>query len=334
VAPKAQEQALFRFVAALLVMLLAGDARAAGVRIESVETYEGACDASGAVALPEGSFGDRFLMLNNEDSLLRIYAVGTPEAPAKADAGTPADLPSRNGDRIDVEAGTWLDGQAILVGSLAREDGGGARDADWQFLSVAVDGDQTVHAIPGRSDKLLAGLAALDEDLAAAIGDPSQDDPGLAPERAGISLEGMSVAADGASLFLGFRNPVPEGQSMLVKLLNPKAVLFEDAEPAFEPPIRLDLGGHGITSMEYSPAAGAYFIVAGPIDADGDFDLYHWVEGADPVSVPGAREALASLPDFAPEGLIIDQTGKRLQLFSDNQACETDTFRSAILTLK
>lgn len=319
---------------ALPLLLAAAEACASGVRIESVEVYEGMCDASGVVALPEGSFGDRFLMLNSADNILRIYAVGTAGAPAKTDIGTTGGLSARNRDRIDVEAATWLDGEAILVGTLGRDDDGGRRDADWQFLSVAVDGEETVRATSGRSDRLLAGLAALDADIAAAIGDLDKDDPALAPDRAGINLEGMSVAADGASLFLGFRNPVPAGQSLLVKVLNPKAVLFEDAEPLFEPPIRLDLGGLGIKSLEYAPAAGAYFIVAGPLDGGGDHDIYRWVEGADPVAIPGAREALNSLPDFAPDGLIIDQTGKRLQLFSDNQACETDTFRSAVLTLE
>jgi hypothetical protein len=335
VALKAQEQALFRFVAAFFVVLVAGDVHAADARIESVETYEGMCEASGAVALPEGSFGDRFLMLNNEDNILRIYAVGTPDAPVEKNIGDAIGLSSRNRDDIDLEAATWLDGQAILVGSLGRNADGEVREARWQFLSVAVEGDGSVITTPkGRSDKLLAALAALDEDFARAIGDLTEDDSSLSPKRAGINLEGMSVTADGASLFLGFRNPVPQGQSVLVKLLNPKPVLFQDADPAFAPPIRLDLGGRGIRSLEYSPAAGAYFIIAGPIDAEGDFDLYRWVEGADPVPVPGAREALNSLRDFAPEGLIIDQTGKRLQLFSDNEACEADTFQSAILTLE
>jgi hypothetical protein len=86
--------------------------------------------------------------------------------------------------------------------------------------------------------------------------------------------------------------------------------------------------------MEYSPAAGAYFIVAGPAGSAGDFDLYRWVESEDPKAIAGAREALASLPGFAPEGLIIDQSGTRLQLFSDNHACATDAFLSAVLTLE
>ncbi len=316
----------------LALLLGVAAANADGVRIEGVAVYEGMCDASGAVALPEGSFGDRFLMVDSADSIVRIYAVGTPDMPAGTDVG--ATLSGWNRDGIDIEAATWLDGEALLVGTLGRDTSGGAQDADWQFLSVAVAEDHTVHATPGRSDRLLAGLAALDPDLAAAIGDLGADDPDLAPERTGINLEGMSVAADGASLFLGFRNPVPAGQSILIKLLNPKAVLFEDVDPAFEPPVRLDLGGRGIRSMEYAPAAAAYFIVAGPAGAEGDFDLYRWIEGEPPLPVPGAREALASLPGFAPDGLIVDQTGTRLQLFSDYPACETDTFRSAVLTLE
>ncbi len=307
-------------IAATLIFLATAYAHATGARIESVETYRGMCEASGAVALPEGSFGDRFLMLNNEDNILRIYAVGTPEAPVEKNIGDAIGLSSRNRDDMDLEAATWLDGQAILVGSLGRNNDGEVREARWQFLSVAVEGD-VVTTPKGRSDKLLAALAALDPDFAAAIGDLTRDDADLSPKKAGINLEGMSVAADGASLFLGFRNPVPKGQSVLVKLLNPKAVLFQEADPAFAPPIRLDLGGLGIRSLEYSPAAGAYFIVAGPIDSGADFDIYRWVEGAEPAPVPGAREALASLGDFAPEGLIIDKTGKRLQLFSDNEAC-------------
>ena len=139
VARKAQEQALFRFVAALFVVIAAPQAHASGARIESVETYEGMCEASGAVALPKGSFGDRFLMLNNEDNILRIYAVGTPEAPVERNIGEAIGLSSRNRDDIDLEAATWLDGHAIIVGSLGRNDDGEVREARWQFMSVAIE---------------------------------------------------------------------------------------------------------------------------------------------------------------------------------------------------
>jgi hypothetical protein len=307
----------------------------AEAQIDSVEVHEGLCDASGAVALPEGSFSDRFLMVNNDDSFVRVYAVGgasAPEGPSLA-LRAPEDAPRS----FDIEAATWLDGEALFVGSLSRDDDGDVERDRWHFLSVAVDekdgGDPVIRA-GGSSNRLLGGLAALDDDLAAAIGDLDSPRADLAPGKGGINLEGMSVTADGAALFLGFRNPVPDGQSLLVKLLNPKAVLFEDAEPAFESPLRLDLGGLGIRSMEYAPAAGVYFIVAGPVADDGAFDVYRWVEGGTPEPVPGARTALGSLPGFRPEGLIIDRTGTRLQLFAASDDCETDTFRSVVLTLE
>ena len=323
-----------RLIAAPLFLLGLAPALAEEARIESVEVHAGLCDASGAVALPDGSFGDRFLMVNNDDSFVRVYAVGDPDASAATGLALQAPEDARRS--LDIEAATWLDGEALFVGSLSRSDDGAAAPDRWHFLSVAVSDDDrgaTVLRASGASARLLAALADLDDDFAAAVGDLDSADIDLAPENNGINLEGMSVTADGAALFLGFRNPVPDGQSLLVKLLNPKAVLFEDAEPMFEAPVHLSLGGHGIRSLEYSPAAGVYFIVAGPIGDTGDFDIYRWVEGKPPVQVPGARAALATLPGFEPEGLVIDQTGTRLQLFGANDDCETDTFRSVVLTL-
>ena len=49
-----------------------------------------------------------------------------------------------------------------------------------------------------------------------------------------------------------------------------------------DPPYELSLGGLGVRSMDYSVAAGAYFVVAGPVDA-GNLLRY--------LSVAGRREA-------------------------------------------
>lgn len=320
---------------AFLLLAAPLPAAADGVRIDSVTVVEGSCDASGAVALPGDGFGERVLMVDNDASFVRVFAVGDP-APGPQ-AGLPLQAPEDTPRAFDIEAATWLDGAALFVGSLSRADDGTPDPDRWHFLSIAVDED--ADGTPrletsGSSRRLLAGLAALDADLAAAIGDADTPDPDLAPEKGGINLEGMSVTADGAALFLGFRNPVPDGQSLLVKLLNPTAVLFLDAEPVFETPLRLDLGGLGIRSLEYAPAAGAYFIVAGPVGPTGAFDIFRWVEGTAPEPVPGARAALANLPGFAPEGLVIDQSGTRLQLFGANDDCATATFRSVLLTLE
>jgi len=307
-----------------LLCATSGPSAAAATYIQSIEVHEGLCDASGAVALPGGDFGDRFLMVNNDDNFMRVYAVG--------DSGAPQPGPPLNIASNDITAATWLDGQAVFLAAVSPAQADGE---DWQFLSLAVDGSDATQAAvkpAGNPDHLLAALAAIDGDLAKTIGQlgPAADQAAL---EAALEVEAMSVSADGAALFLGFRTPVPNGRALLVKLNNPRAVLFADGVPTLAPPIRLDLGGRGIRSMEYSRAADAYFIVAGPPETEGDFDLYRWAEGSDPMPIPGARAALASLEGFAPEGLIVDQSGRRLQLFGANDDCESETFRSVVLGL-
>jgi hypothetical protein len=325
------------FRVALQALLAAlGIGQGVAATVVSVDVHEGICDASGAVALPEGGFGERFLMVNHEAKVLRIYAVGDPNAVAETDVSRILGLAEAESGDLDLEAATWLEGEALVVGSLSREESGAPAPARRQFFSVAVDsaGGNARIAATAASDRLLAALAALDDDLAAAIGDLGGTDPALAPRKAGIRLEGLSVTPDGTAVFFGFRNPVPNGRALLVKLLNPRAVLFEDADPLLDPPHRIDLGGRGIRSMEYAPAAGAYFIVAGPAGEGTGFDLYRWVEGEEPAPVPGAAQALAGLSGFAPEGLVVDRSGTRLQLFGDDEDCERDTFRSVVLTLE
>jgi hypothetical protein len=130
---------------------------------------------------------------------------------------------------------------------------------------------------------------------------------------------------------IGLRNPLsPNGRAMLVPFENPDAVLVGGEEPKLGEPILLDLsrrseGGRvlerrGVRSIEYAPPADAYFIVAGPAGSGGSFDLFRWSGRAGDEAVPlaGARDLLASLPEFRPEALIVDATGRRLQILSDD----------------
>ena len=63
----------------------------------------------------------------------------------------------------------------------------------------------------------------------------------------GLNIE--SLCADGESLLIGFRNPVPEGKALLVPLKNPAAVTDSGASPMLGDPDRLDLRGLGIRDM-------------------------------------------------------------------------------------
>jgi hypothetical protein len=202
-------------------------------------------------------------------------------------------------------------------------------------LAVTPEGVRVVGQVR-RTDELLPALRKLDADLKKAIGNLCERNgkrKRLAPKDRGINLEGLAAAADGKSLMLGFRNPLRNRNALVVKFRNPEAVLRKKAKPKLDPPYELSLGGLGVRSMDYSAGAGAYFIVAGPVNSGKRFEIYRWNEGGKPLRIRGAAQTLRKLKDFKPEGLIVDPTGTRLRLFGDAGDSGEKAFPSVVLTL-
>lgn len=102
------------------------------------------------------------------------------------------------------------------------------------------------------------------------------------------------------------------GAAMLVKLdVNDFAVDKLDAKVH----ATLDLGGLGFRGMEYSPAAGGYFITAGAVEAGFDYDFFFW--NGKPGAAP--RRLSSLIPEFAqlcrPESVTqVEHGGKRYLL--------------------
>ncbi len=143
-------------------------------------------------------------------------------------------------------------------------------------------------------------------------------------------------------MLIALRTPLINGSAVLIPFENPEAVVEKHAQPMLRAPIPLDLGGRGVRSIEYSAAAKAYFIIAGPAGgASGTFDLYLWPHDEPPkaTAVPGFADALQKLktsPRFDPEAMVINSTGKRLRIFSDDgDTCNkaAPAFRSVLVTL-
>ena len=102
-----------------------------------------------------------------------------------------------------------------------------------------------------------------------------------APKKQGaLSVEGLAATADGG-LLIGFRNPIPEGSTLLLPLKN-LAEVMEGKPARFGAPIFLDLGGLGIRSIE-RVGPEKYLIVAGRHDEGGRMRLFSWTDG------PGRR---------------------------------------------
>src|SRR5256885_17060887 len=93
--------------------------------------------------------------------------------------------------------------------------------------------------------------------------------------RGALNIEGLSATSDG-SLLIGFRNPIPGGQALLVPMLNPAEVIHAK-RAKFGEPILLDLDGLGIRDMAYSD--GKYLIIGGPYDGKGQSHVFQWGGG-------------------------------------------------------
>ena len=146
--------------------------------------FEGMREASGALAIPEGSFSDRLLVVNNEDNHLRLYAVRSPrQVQPKVKLGGSKKAWTTSTSRLP--PGSTGARSSSLLG---RGDNGKLRSARQMLLSVKLavtaDGVRVIGRIR-KTDAPLPALRKLDRDLKKAIGDLDERDrtrAKLAPE--------------------------------------------------------------------------------------------------------------------------------------------------------
>ncbi|AWN55175.1 DUF3616 domain-containing protein [Methylobacterium sp. 17Sr1-1] len=339
---------------ALLVSSLAVSAASAEpVKVGPLLEHRGMCEASGAVPYPRGSFGDRFLVVDDESTVVMLYRAGASGDAlplAGSDLGPQLGLGPED-RKADLESATWLGSDLYVLGSHSRRRGGKQSPGRGRLAAVTVaDTDGPGLAPKGRAVKgLPQAFAALSPLFAERIGlDVSARDD-LDPKRKGFNIEGMAPRPDGKSLWLGLRNPLDtDANALLVALENP-AEAVAGAAPRLGTPVALDLKGRGIRDIAYAPQARTYFILAGGAGGGGEpFDLYRWSgDPADrPARVEGAAAAFAPIPDFQPEALLVSPAGDRVQVLSDDgealgsdgRPCEESRdgkrFRSLTLDLK
>jgi hypothetical protein len=334
-------------VVALYIALHA--ANAAEIKLDQVATHNGSCEPSGAVALWQNTANPIFVIANDEDNTLRAY---------KGFSGHPLKMPSGDlnkflglhpeedeDDKADLEGATWLNGKAYWIASHSRSGKGKLRKQRWQFFGTQImpDADHLVvkPTAASASSDLLEALNAFDSRLERKIRLDVPSDEDLSPDAGGFNIEGLTSRSDGKSMFIGLRSPLgSNGRAILIPLENPEGVVERGEKPSLQRVVELDLNKRGVRSIEYSAAAGAYFIVAGPVGNEGSFDLYKWgaSEKNPPVLIPGLAAALAKqkIGRFQPEALVVDLAGKQLQIFSDDgDICQSSDprFRSIAVSL-
>lgn len=275
--------------------------------------YRGCCDASAAVALNDAMMA----VASDEETVLRFYrrdAGGMPVAtlPLSGWAGA-----GWGRAEMDFEGAARLDDLVFWIGSHSRNSDGEPRPARHILFATRIRGT----GLEARLDPVGRPFRGLVAAMSAA--------PELgrfqflrAAERAGEAKGGLNIeamaAGAGGTLWIGFRNPVPEQRALLIPLLNPREVTT-GAVARFGAPTQLDLGGLGLRGAVR--VGERLLLVAGPAEGGGRHRLFLWTEGDATASevrggIPKGFQAESILgmgtPDARTVELLSDDGGRKI----------------------
>jgi hypothetical protein len=277
--------------------------------------YSQICDASTAVAV--GS--DRFLVSNDEQEdkkdKLWLYQIGRP-APAAPAFDISSHLTLKGDAESDIEGSTMLNGTVYWIPSHGRTKKGKLQPNRYQLFALTPrEAGKGIVLVPTGKPytRLMQDMLDQFPKLGLAPLTPAEA-PDLAPEAPkGTNIEGLAAWKEN-QLLIAFRNPIPDGKALLIPLENPAQVIQNGEKARFGKPIRLDLGGLGIRSIERWEQQKTYVIAAGAFDDSPAFHLFSW--SGDPAQPP------ARLPDdlsgLRPEAIVVFPGRNEVLLLSDD----------------
>jgi hypothetical protein len=266
-------------------------------------TFEGACDASGAIPLD----ATHFLVADDEDNVLRVYDAERGGPPTRTFDLSSRVAPADPESEVDLEAATRVGDRGYFLSSHARKRSGKLDLNRFVFFAVDLGTDAGTVTVSGKPmTTLLDDLERMKEVAGYGLGTGRTRAP---LTEGAVNIEGMTAAPDG-TLWIGFRSPLPQGKAILVRLLNPAEVL-QGSAARFATPRLLELGGLGIRSL--SSHRGSYLAVAGPAQRRGVFRLMRFDEQGPARPVPGAE-----FQGFSPEGLFTPEGREDILVLSDD----------------
>lgn len=284
------------------------------VALKTLE-HQGMCDASASIPLDD----NHFLVASDEDSYLRVYKShtggGLVVEPISVHEWLSLDEPLAESE---IEAAAQVAGVTYWISSHGRNTKGKLKLDRHHFFGTRVTweaGNLEVALVGRPYHNLLVDLlnhTVLSEHTKEQLQDEKIAD--LAPKKEGaVNIEGLCSYEEG--LLIGFRNPIPEGNALLIHLKNPLEVIEEGQPPQFGEPIFLNLGGLGVRSLEYCDHLQCILIIAGGFESGGQFTLFKW-SGA-PSDQP---EMLFDFEGLNPESIITYSGNSQIQILSDNGA--------------
>ena len=261
----------------------------------------GTCNASAGAAVGTS----RVVVASDEDNILRVYRTDV--------SGTPVhtlDLTSFLGvigkhPEADIEGAATVGNRVYWITSHGTNSRGHQRPNHHPFFATDIRADNDTVSIkpvgiPYRD--LVRDLVTAPQLKGFRLGDAAGRPP---KGPGGLNIEGLCATPNGG-LLIAFRNPVPEGNALLIPLENPAEVLL-GKKARLGNPICLPLGGLGIRAIAYVETQGIYLIIAGPPGLEAVFRLYQW--SGNP-SVPPTPVDRLSFNGLQPEGLVVFPSAK------------------------
>lgn len=282
--------------------------------------FTGTADASTMQTL----FASFFAMASDTDQGIRLYNGAASGAPLEnaslltAPSGPPLNLDGSGGE-VDIEASTGIFSptsvRMVAIGSHSNSSGGALRPNPQRLFAADVNMITFALSFVGYYEHLRTDLVAWDSSSAHGLGADyfglaASAAAGVVPEAAnGFNIEGLAIAPGSTTAYVGFRAPLvpapggslPSRTHALIMPITNLNTLVSGGQPAgtaaFGAPIRLDLGGRGVRSIECRDSVGC-IIVAGAPDSAANFALYTW--SGNPADAPQLRAA--DLSGLTPEG--------------------------------
>ncbi|WNG40083.1 DUF3616 domain-containing protein [Archangium minus] len=275
--------------------------------LSKVVTFEGMCDASGAVV----SGGFSFTVADDEDNIIRVYDGKVGGRPVKTTDMSPSlALPEgkKRPPETDIEAATEIPPRSFWLTSHGRKSSGKVDASRFRFFATRSQPDGTTRLEGKPYTRLLEDLLAAPQLAAFDLASAST----LAPkEEGGLNIEGMTAMEDGKSILIGFRSPLRQGKAITVTLLNPLELL--QGKPARLGPARLlDFGGLGIRAISWW--RGQYLFIGGATSSGGTSRLFTWDGKSEkPTAVEGA-----DFTDLNPEAFVTFEDKEEILVLSDD----------------
>ncbi|MBX9666188.1 MAG: DUF3616 domain-containing protein [Candidatus Obscuribacterales bacterium] len=242
---------------------------------DAILIHQGMADASSAV--PIGS--DRFLVVTDEKNVFQLYR--NDQSGSFLDEfpfSSFLNIESAN-DEADIEGSATVGDITYWIGSHSRNSQGRLALSRHQLFATIIKdkGDHALIRQVGQSySGLLYDLMRNEEfsKLTVEHLDIVENSMLSSKSPGAVSIEGLSSKHN--KLLVGFRNPIPEGQALVVPISNPLEIVLYGAHAEFDEFIRLDLEGRGIRSIDYWPERDFFVIVAGSFDKTSDFAYFTW----------------------------------------------------------